>query len=103
MCDEAVRIGPLSLAYVPDRFKTKEMCNKIMRKNPAAFNRIPEIVKTQEMGIKAVSNMQWHLEDVPDHFKTQEMCNKVVKGNFFLFVVCTRLFCNTATTKAILW
>ena len=27
MYNEAVHIEPLSLTYVPDRFKTQEMCN----------------------------------------------------------------------------
>ena len=31
MCNEAVGINPLSLAYVPDHHKTQEMCNEVVR------------------------------------------------------------------------
>ena len=54
MCDEAVHLNSLSLAYVPDRLRTQEMCNEIMRTMPDAFHRIPDRFKTQEMCIKAV-------------------------------------------------
>ena len=32
MCNEAVRINPISLAYVPDRFKTQGICEKATEK-----------------------------------------------------------------------
>ena len=78
MCDEAVRIESLSLAYVPDHFKNtrnvqwgsvqqvmhdvvypwpfleQEMCNEIMRTMPNAFYCIPDDFKRQKMCIKAI-------------------------------------------------
>ena len=29
MCDEAVRIEPRSLSFVPDHFKTEDLCIKV--------------------------------------------------------------------------
>ena len=46
---------PLSLAYVPDHFKTQEMCNE------------------------AVRNKLCRLLFVPDHFWTQEMRNEIMR------------------------
>ena len=55
MCDRAVDMGPYSLAYVPDHFKTKEICERAVEKFPRA------------------------LEFVSDHFKTQMMCNEAAE------------------------
>ena len=30
MCDEAVRIEPRSLSFVPDHFKTEDLCIKVV-------------------------------------------------------------------------
>ena len=54
MCNEAVDIEPVSLAYVPDRFKTQEMC------------------------VDAVRRYTYTLYYVADHFKTQEICNEAM-------------------------
>ena len=83
MCDEAVRINPLSLAYVPYHLITQEMCNEIMRTMPDIFHRIPDRFKTQEMCIKAVKVDPWQPKDIPDHFKIQEMCDKSVRDYLF--------------------
>ena len=93
MCNEAVDIEPLLLAYVPDCFKSQEtcdkvvrnklcmllfaldhlwrqgMCNEIMRTMQNAFHRIPDRFKTQEMCIKAVGVDPSFLQLVPNHFK----------------------------------
>ena len=82
MCDEAVRIIPLSLAYVQDHFRTQEMCNDAFTM-PHVFHRITDRFKTQEMCIKAVEVDPWQLKGVPDHFKTQKMCDKSVRDYLF--------------------
>ena len=46
MCDEAVRMEPRSLAYIPDRFKTEEMCNKAVRREPYTLSHVPDHFKT---------------------------------------------------------
>ena len=74
MCEKVLRRNSLSLAYVPDHFKTQEMCN-----NPAVFFLVPDIFKTQEMCNEAFKKDPWSPYDIPDHFKTQGMCNKVVR------------------------
>ena len=105
MCNEAVRIKPLSLVYVLDYLKTQEMClevvqnkpcmllfvpnhlitqgmcNKIMRALPEAFHRIPDRFKTQEMCIKAVEVDSSFLQLVPDHFKMRGICDKAVRDD----------------------
>ena len=34
MCNQEMRINPLSLEYVPDRFKAREICNEAVRNMP---------------------------------------------------------------------
>ena len=53
MCNEAVRVEPTLLVFVPDRFKKQEVCNE------------------------AVRNWPWSLF-LPDHLRTQETCNEVM-------------------------
>ena len=60
MCDEAVRMDPYSLEFVPNRLKTQEMCEKAFRKNP------------------------WSLMYIPNRYKTQGMCNEVAQKGLFL-------------------
>ena len=96
MCDEAVHINPLSLAYVsahfktqgmcneavknklrmllfvPDHFWAQEICNEIMRTMPDAFHRIPDRFNTQKMCKKAVEEGSGLLEYVPDWFVKRE-------------------------------
>ena len=83
MCDEALRINPLSLAYFPGHLITQEMCNETMRAMPNAFHRIPDRFKSQEMCTKAVEVNLLQLKDVPGHFKTQEMCDKAARDYLF--------------------
>ena len=99
---------PLSLVYVPDRFKTQEiyneavhnrlcmmlfvpdhlwpqeMCNEIMHTMPNAFHHLPDHFKTK-ICIKAVELDPSFLQLVPDHFKTQEICDKPVKLTLLLY------------------
>ena len=52
--NKVVRTEPLSLEYVPDRFKTQAMCNGAVCKNSAVPYFVPDHFKTQEICIKAV-------------------------------------------------
>ena len=103
MCDEAMRMEPRSLEFVPDRFniermgnvavtrepynlwhapdhlKAREMCKEAMCDNPAVFFLIPDSFKTQKCCIKAVEVDPWQLDDVPDHFKRKKMCDEAVR------------------------
>ena len=63
MCNEAVDIEPVSLAYVPDWFKMQEMC----------------LDAVQRMCNKAVGACPWQPEYVPNRFKTQAVCNEVMR------------------------
>ena len=77
--NEAVRIEPRSLAFVPDHFKTEEMCNK------------------------AVHRDLYPLDYVPDLFKTLEMCNKAMTTQqpFFLFLIILKH--NKCVLKQLKW
>ena len=59
MCEKAFQKTPLSLKYIPNRFKTQEKCDAAVRIEP------------------------YLLANVPDHFKTQKMCDNVVRNDFF--------------------
>ena len=72
MCNEAVRREPYRLLYVPDHLITQEMCEEAMRVRPATFFLIPDRFKTQEMCIRAVRGGPWNLRHVPDSFVTQQ-------------------------------
>ena len=67
-----MHIEPLSLAYVPDHFKTPEMCNEAVSKKAYMLKYVPDL-KTQKMCEKAVEVDSWQLEYVPDNLKMQEM------------------------------
>ena len=57
ICNEAMRIEPLSLTYVPDNFKTQEMCTEAVQIEPNVLACAPDdLFKTQEMCNEAVSN-----------------------------------------------
>ena len=46
MCTNIMRIGPSSLAYIPDRFKTQEMSIKAVEKDPCMLKYVPDPFKT---------------------------------------------------------
>ena len=75
MCFEAVRIEPLSLAFVPDHFKTQGMCNEVLLREPYSLLFVPGHLKTQVCN-EIIRTMPETLEYVPDHFETQETCDK---------------------------
>ena len=78
MCNEAVRINPLSLAYLPDHYKTQRMCNEVVRNKPCMLF-VPDHLITQEMSNEIMRTMPNAFHGIPDQFKTQEMCIKAVE------------------------
>ena len=83
MCDEAVRTEPLSLAYVPDHFKTQEMCNEAVRNKLCMILFVPDHFWMQEMCNEIMRTMPDAFNRIPDRFKTQKMCDKAVKDDSF--------------------
>ena len=79
MCNEALGINPLSLPYVPDRFKTQEMCDAAVRKGPCELEFVPDHFKTQKMCNEAVPIYPYL--HVPEHLKTHEMCDNAVRDD----------------------
>ena len=79
MCFEAVRIEPLSLAFVPGHFKTQEMCNEVVLREPYSLLFVPDHLKTQAWN-EIIRAMPETLEYVPDDFETQETCDKIVEN-----------------------
>ena len=49
MCDEAVCIGPRSLAFIPDRFKTEGLCVKAVKRDPYAHDCVPNNLAQKNM------------------------------------------------------
>ena len=103
-CNEAVRREPLSLMYVPNRFKTLEMCERAVEDEAATLEFVPDRFKNQEMCKKAVEERSYMLKDMPDHFKTQKKRDAVVmKGSLQLRYVPdqykTRQVCQKAVEK----
>ena len=49
MCDEAVWIGPRSLAFVPDRFNTEGLCIKAIKRDPYAHDCVPNNLAQKNM------------------------------------------------------
>ena len=76
--DEAVHIGPNSLALVPDALKTERICNEVVCREPWALKFVPENLQTQEMCKRVVEENPRLLKYVPDRFKTKEICDKTV-------------------------
>ena len=70
----------LSLVYIPDHLKTKEMSKRAFEEDPYMLDFVPDHSKTSEMCERAVDAYPWALEFVPmDIIITQQMCNKAVK------------------------
>ena len=86
------------LEAVPDYFKTRKMCNDAVKKRPWQLKYVPDYFKTQEMCNDVVEKVSWALEYVPDRVKTQKMFDGAVRKGFF-FSGCSRLGCDTTTTK----
>ena len=76
ICNETLRMSPLSFVLVPKGLITQEIRNEIMPTLPGAFSHIPYHFKTQEMCKKAVEEYSPSFGFVSDHLKSQEMCDK---------------------------
>ena len=72
MCNEAMRIEPYSLAFVPDCFKTPEMCDKAIEIDPFTLWHVSDNLKTQRICIKAVAADLMLLEYVHGWSVTQQ-------------------------------
>ena len=72
MCNEATRIEPYSLPFVPDCSKAQEMCDKAIQIDPFTLRHVPDNLKTQELCIRGVEAGPGLLEFVPDWFVTQQ-------------------------------
>ena len=46
MCDEAVRMEPYSLKFVPDRLKTEDMCIEAVLRKPYTLEYVADRLKT---------------------------------------------------------
>ena len=88
MCDEALSTEPLSLGYVPDRFKTQEMSNKAVRNRLEIILLVPDHFWMQKMCNETMRTIPDTFHRIPDRFKTQKMCDKAVKydSSSFQFV-----------------
>ena len=73
--------APRWIIEMPDHLKTQDMCNEAMRINPISLSYVPDHLQTQELCDAAVRENPCELEFVPDHFKTQEMCIEEVKAD----------------------
>ena len=80
MCNEAVHIEPLLLAYVPDRFKTQEMCNEAVRNKPCMLL-VPDHLKISKTCNEIMHTMPLTFHSIPDQYKTQEMCKKAIEAD----------------------
>ena len=58
MCDEAVRIEPRSLAYVPNSFKTEDMCNKAEGRDTHTLDNVSDYIMTQKICNEAIRENQ---------------------------------------------
>ena len=85
MCNEAVRTEPLSLAYVPDRFKTQEMRNEAVRNKLCIILFVPDHIWIQEMYNEIMHTMPNAFHRIPGRFRT--MCDK---ADYFIFFI---IFC----------
>ena len=72
MCNEAMRIEPYSLPFVPDCFKTQEICNKAIDIDSFVLWHILDNLKTQVMCVKAGEAGLGLLAYVPDWFVTHQ-------------------------------
>ena len=49
MCETAVQMEPLLLAYVPDCFKARKMCDRAVRKERLSLLFVPDCFVTKQL------------------------------------------------------
>ena len=61
MCNAVMCMEPLSLAYVPTRFKTRKMCDKAVRKDRFSLLFVPDwFVRQQQVKCLRDDNDDWY-------------------------------------------
>ena len=93
---------PVWIREISENLKTQVMCNQAMRIEPYSLVFVPDYFKTQEMCDKAIEIYPFTLWHVPDNLKTQGMCIKAVEMGLGLLGL-PWLVCNTTTNKNITW
>ena len=76
ICDEAVRRDPWLLHDVPGHFKTQDMCKQVVEENPRVLKCVTDQFKTPKMGDETVSRDPSSLECVPDWLVTQKQIGR---------------------------
>ena len=71
----------MTLEYVPEELKTKELCELAVKQNSRALQFVPEELKTKELCEQAINDNELTLQFVPEELKTPELCDTVVKNN----------------------
>ena len=80
---ELVKERGLSLAFVPDEYRTYELCLEAIKVNPNMnIDCVPDKHKTYELCFEVVKNsfLNRILSIIPDKHRTYELCLKVVKN-----------------------
>ena len=80
---ELVKERGLSLAFVPDKYRTYEICLEAIKVNPSInIDCVPDKHKTYELCLEVVKNsfLNRILSIIPDKHRTYELCLKVVKN-----------------------
>ena len=81
MCNEATRIEPYPLPFVPDCSKAQEMCDKAIQIDPFTLRHVPDNLKTQELCIRGADAGLGLLEFIPDWFVTQQQMSVAMMIN----------------------
>ena len=80
---ELVKEKGLSLAFVPNEYRTYELCLEAIKVNPNMnIDCVPDKHKTYELCFEVVKNsfLNRILSIIPDKHRTYELCLKVVKN-----------------------
>ena len=65
----------------PRTFKTQEMCNEAVRIEPRSLAFVPDKLKTEKMRNETVRREQYTLDCVLDHLKTQKCATRQCAWN----------------------
>ena len=77
--NDAYADGPGWITELPKRLKTSEICNETLRMSPLSFVLVPKGLITQEIRNEIMPTLPGAFSHIPYHFKTQEMCKKAVE------------------------
>ena len=79
---ELVKEKGLSLAFVPDKYRTYEICLEAIKVNPSInIDCVPDKHKTYELCLEVVKNsfLNRILSIIPDKHRTYELCLETLK------------------------